>query len=190
MGGSSAKTAGDSSTDQPIFNLGSLLQGSGGTASTAGQSTFNAGTAALSDPINYYSKLLSGDPTATAAAIEPTTTGIMQQYDTAYKNITDNGARGGQRSGNIANNATAAAGKVSDTIAGVQPAAAQGLTQAATAQAGLGTAEQGVGNQSLSAVLSSLLGMRGQDINYTNSQQQNNLGFGAAIGKLLTSLIP
>jgi hypothetical protein len=189
MGGGSAKTAGDSSTDQPIFNLSSLLQGNGSAASTAGASTFNAGTSSLSPSIDYYSKLLSGDPTATASAIEPTTTGIMQQYDTAYKNITDNGARGGQRSGSVAANSTAAAGKVSDVIAGVQPAAAQGLTNTASTLAGLGVAEQGVGNQDIMSALQNLLSMRGQDINYTTEQQKNNTALGSSLGGILAKLL-
>lgn len=188
MGGGPAKTAGDSSTDQPIFNLLTQLQGGGGSASASGAGAFAGGTSALQNPINYYSQLLSGDPTATAAAIAPTTSGIMQQYDTAYKNLTDNTARGGQRSGAIANNQTAEAGAVSNALTQVQPAAAQGLGNLGTSLAGLGVSEQGVGNQGLSQVLQGLLGMRGQDVGYTENQQQNNLGMGQGLGQILSLL--
>lgn len=182
---SPAKTAGDSSTDQPIFNLGSLLQGSGSNSSTAGQSTFNTGVSSVEPSINYYSKLLSGDPTATAAAIAPTTSGIMQQYDTAFKNITDNSSRGGQRSGNVASNETAKAGAVSNVIDTVQPTAAAALGGLGTSLASAGTNETNAGTSQLIASLQSLLGMRGQDIGYSENQQQSNAGFGTAIGKLL-----
>lgn len=188
MGGGPAKTAGDSSTDQPIFNLLTQLQGGGGSAAASGAGAFAGGTSALQNPINYYSQLLSGDPTATAAAIAPTTSGIMQQYDTAYKNLTDNTARGGQRSGAIANNQTAEAGAVSNALTQVQPAAAQGLGNLGTSLAGLGVSEQGVGNQGLSQVLQGLLGMRGQDVGYTENQQQNNLGMGQGLGQILSLL--
>jgi hypothetical protein len=166
-----------------------MLSGGGSTASSTGSSTFSAGTGALAPSIDYYSKLLSGDPTATAAAIAPTTSGIMSQYDTAYKNLTDGTARGGQRSGSIANLESSKASSVGNVIAGVQPAAAQGLAGLGTSLAGLGVAEQGVGNQSILGALQGLLGQRGQDIGYTEQQQQNNLGLGQALGGLLSSLI-
>ena len=187
MGGS-AKTAGDKSTDQPAFNLMGLLQGSGSTGTQAGQGAFSEGVSSLQAPMQYFSKLLSGDPTATASAIQPAASQVMGQYDAAYKNITDNSARGGQRSGAIAENQNQKAGAVSSLISGVMPAAAAGLGQLGTSLAGLGTAETSVGQQGLMESLQSLMNMRAQDINYTGTQQQNNAGMGSAIGSLLSLL--
>jgi hypothetical protein len=184
MGGGSAKTAGDSSTDQPIFNTLTSL-GTGGSSVGTGQAQQGQGVSALQPSLNYYSALLSGDPTATAAAIAPTTSGIMSQYDTAYKNLTDNTARGGQRSGNIANNATSEAGAVSSVIQNVQPAAAAAEGQLGLGLASAGTAEQSTGQSALSQSLASLLGMRGQDIGYSESQQQQNTALGQILGALL-----
>jgi hypothetical protein len=184
MGGGSAKTAGDSSTDQPIFNALTSLQ-TGGSSVGTGQAQQAQGVSSVRPSLNYYSALLSGDPTATAAAIAPTTSGIMAQYDTAQKNITDNTARGGQRSGNIAANQTARAGAVGSVIQNVQPAAAAAEGQLGLGLASAGTAEQQTGQSSLAATIQGLLGMRGQDIGYTENEQQLNQGFGQILGSLL-----
>src|ERR1700685_12897 len=128
-GGGPAKTAGDSSTDPAINSTITSLQ-TGGSSVGTGQATNAQGVSALQPSLNYYSALLSGDPTATAAAIAPTTSGIMSQYDTAYKNLTDNAPQGGQRSGNIANLQGQEAGSVGQVIQQVQPAAASALTGA------------------------------------------------------------
>ena len=184
MGGGSAKTAGDSSTDQPIFNLLSSL-GTGGSSVGTGQAQQGQGVSALQPSLNYYSALLSGDPTATAAAIAPTTSGIMSQYDTAYKNLTDNAPQGGQRSGNIANLQGQEAGSVGSVIQNVQPAAATSLANLGLGEASAGTAEQGTGQSALSQSLLSLLGMRGQDISYSESQQQQNTALGQILGALV-----
>jgi hypothetical protein len=184
MGGGSAKTAGDSSTDQPIFNTLTSL-GTGGSSVGTGQAQQAQGVSALQPSLNYYSALLSGDPTATAAAIAPTTSGIMSQYDTAYKNLTDNAPQGGQRSGNIANLQGQEAGSVGSVIQNVQPQAAQALGGLGLGLAGAGTAEQGTGQSALAQSLASLLGMRGQDIGYSENQQQQNNALGSILGALL-----
>lgn len=186
MGGGSAKTAGDSSTDQPIYNTLTSLT-TGGSSVSTGQAQQGQGVSALQPSLNYYSALLSGDPTATAAAVAPTTSGIMSQYDTAYKNVTQNSPQGGQRSGNIADLQTKEAGSVGSVIQNVQPQAAASLASLGLGEASAGTAEQGTGQSGLAQALSALLGQRGQDIGYTTSQQQNNLGFGSILGKLLGS---
>ena len=187
IGGGSAKTAGDSSTDQPINNTLTSL-GVGGSSVGTGQAQQGQGVSALQPSLNYYSALLSGDPTATAAAIAPTTSGIMSQYDTAYKNVTDNAPQGGQRSGNIANLQGQEASSVGSVIQTVQPAAAQALGGLGLGLAGAGTAEQNTGQSALAQSLASLLGMRGQDIGYTENQQQLNLGLGSVLGQLLSGL--
>lgn len=184
MGGGSAKTAGDNSTDQPIYNTLTSLT-TGGSSVGTGQAQQGQGVSALQPSLNYYSALLSGDPTATAAAIAPTTSGIMSQYDTAYKNISQNSPQGGQRSGNIADLQTKEAGSVGSVVENVQPAAAQALGGLGLGLAGAGTAEQGVGQSGLSQSLAALLGMRGQDIGYSESQQQQNNALGSILGALL-----
>ncbi len=183
-GGGPAKTAGDSTTDQPILNTIQSLQ-TGGSSVGTGQAQQAQGVSALQPSLNYYSALLSGDPTATAAAIAPTTSGIMSQYDTAYKNLTDNAPQGGQRSGNIANLQGQEASSVGSVIQNVQPAAAQALGGLGLGLAGAGTAEQNTGQSALAQSLASLLGMRGQDIGYSESQQQQNTALGQILGSLI-----
>jgi hypothetical protein len=184
MGGGPAKTAGDSSTDQPIYNTLTSLS-TGGSSVGTGQAQQGQGVSALQPSLNYYSALLSGDPTATAAAIAPTTSGIMSQYDTAYKNLVDNSPQGGQRSGNVANLQGQEANSVGQVIQQVQPAAASSLASLGLGEAQAGTSEQATGQNSLSSALASLLGVRGQDIGYTENQQQLNLGLGQILGQLL-----
>ena len=183
-GGGPAKTAGDSTTDQPILNTIQSLQ-TGGSSVGTGQAQQAQGVSALQPSLNYYSALLSGDPTATAAAIAPTTSGIMSQYDTAYKNLTDNAPQGGQRSGNIASLQGQEAGSVGSVIQNVQPAAAQALGGLGLGLAGAGTAEQNTGQSALAQSLASLLGMRGQDISYSESQQAQNTALGQILGSLI-----
>src|ERR1700722_3417937 len=186
MGGGPAKTAGDSTTDQPINNTLTSLQ-TGGSSVGTGQAQQGQGVLAPQPSLNYYPALLSGDPTATAAAIAPTTSGIMSQYDTAYKNLTDNAPQGGQRSGNIAANETARAGSVGSVSQQGQTAAAATEGQLGLGLAATGTAEQQAGQSALQSSLADLLGVRGQDIGYSEAQQQEVAGLGAALGKLLGS---
>ena len=131
-----------------------------------GSSLLSSGTGMTGQAADYWSGILSGNPTALASAMQPEITAASQQYNAARQQANTFAPSGGGRSSLMAQLPFQQAGTVSNIIAQARPQAAQQL-----ANLGLGTA--GLGGNLLGLTLNSILGERGQDM-----QQQNaNMGF-------------
>lgn len=174
-----------------IFNYG-LPTGQAG--QTAGTATLNTALSTLNQPIQYWQQLLQGGRTAAAANVAPQTQSVLDQAN-ATRN--QQAAFGTNRTGGVsAQNrmADAATQKQIDDIvtqgllAG-QAGGAAGLTQAAGAQAGIGSTQ-------LSNALSAL-GLSQDAINaiLQNASQskefsaQQNEKLGGAIGSGVQQLL-
>lgn len=163
-----------------------------GTTGT-GQDIFTGATKGAQPSLDYWSAILSGDPTATAKALAPMTDTVSKQYDAAARQTETGAPRGGGRSSALAEAPFQKAGAVGNIAAGLQPAAATSLagTETALAQLGLGetaagTAQSGLGIEQIMGALSGLLQRRGQN---TAQDAANTTAIGTGIGDILAALI-
>jgi hypothetical protein len=95
--------------------------------SGAGFGTTEAGLATLQPAIDYYSKLLSGDPATTTAALAPTAANISTITSGAENQAGQGMPAGGYRAATMAGLPQAQAAQVGNAALGLQPAAAQAL---------------------------------------------------------------
>ena len=123
----------------------------------SGQTNLTTGGRMAGQSGDYWSRILSGNPSAIAQAMAPTINATNAAYKSAANTVDKFAPMGGGRSSTMANAPYAHAGAMSNIIAQAQPLAAQNL-------ATLGTTEQSLGLQQLQQALASLLGMRGQDV--------------------------
>jgi hypothetical protein len=160
---------------------------------TQGRGTTQQGKDTIGPALDFWMKLLSGDPAAQANAIAPTARTIVSQYDAAKKAALTTAPRGGARSGVLAEMPFKKAGDIGTLIQQLQPKAAgevsdigKFLSQLGITESGLGLTQSGLGLQSLAATLQGLLGRRGQNIQENATTMQMLAGFGEAIGKIVS----
>ncbi len=168
---------------QGTFNYGQDLTGQGAQGfQTAGQT--------LQPSVDYWTKLLSGDPSAVSSAIAPTANVINKQYDTASRQAATTLPRGGYSSGLQASLPFQKAAQIGNLAEGLQPLAAQGLQSSAGLQGSLaqGLGGLGLGTGQLGSGLLNLAGntqltRRGQNYGVDINNISN-------LTKGLTSLVP
>ena len=153
-------------------------------AATIGQGLQTVGTGlgdqatgmqTLQAPIDFYTKLLSGDPATMTQALAPTASLISQQYEGA-KSATGTGLpSGGFRSTAMAGLPFAQASKVGDAALGLQSEAAkqlgtlggeqatigQGISNTGLGVAGVGSTQQSQGLTALMGTITDILGKMG-----------------------------
>ncbi len=147
----------------------------------------------MAGPLDYWSKLLTGDSKATSEALAPTAATISKQFGAAERQVDTGAVRGGARSGQLAELPFAQAAKVGTAAENLQGDAAkniistlQGIAGIGTAQEGVGLGEQGIGLQQLLGSLNALMQRRGQNV----AQDTANIGaIGSGLGDLLGGII-
>ena len=146
-------------------NQGAATVGQGLSTVGTGLTDQQTGMQTLQAPIDFYTKLLSGDPATMTAALAPTANIISQQYEGAKSATGEGLPSGGFRSTAIAGLPFAQAGKVGDAALGLQSDAAKQLGSLGSAQAAIGQGESstglgvaGVGSTQQSQGLSALMG--------------------------------
>jgi len=155
-----------------------------------GMGTTASGIAATQGPMDYYSRLLSGNPAAMSQAIQPEAGAIRQQFGQLRNQSDQFAPMGGGRSSMMASLPFQQQGAIGNLLASVRPQAASQLGSLGLGIGGLGLGQQQLGSGMLSSVLQALYGGRGQDIEETG--QNKNLagvmsqglgqGLGAAMG--------
>lgn len=169
---------------QNTLNTGQQLSGqAAGGLNTASQT--------LQPTVDYWTKLLAGDPTLTAQAIGPQAGQINSQYDAAKRGVETGGVRGGYSSGVAAALPFQKAGAIGGLIQNLVPQAAQGLQSAAQTQGGfssiLGNIGQGITNTGaglLGLADQSQLARRGQNVSADASSNPFTALMGQGIGLL------
>lgn len=159
-------TAGGTSSD--ILRQGLNLAGGAGT------SLFGQGSSILSQPIQFFQALLSGDPTAIQNALAPTAATIRQQFVAPTQQAQQYTPRGGYGAATQAELPFAEASQIGNAALGLQPAAAQALT-------GIGTGQEQLGLQQIQQLIQGALGKMGVTTGITG-----NL---ANVGQFLSSII-
>jgi hypothetical protein len=100
-----------------------------GGLSRTGSSLIGQGTQTLGAPTNYWSTLLSGNRAQMAQATAAPRAAISDVYSGAERNLERSGVRGAARDVAGAELGRERAGKIAGLTTGVQPAAAQELSQ-------------------------------------------------------------
>lgn len=128
-----------------------------------GENTLGAGINALSQPFDYWSAILSGDPGALAKAIGPTVGAVDKQYSAAERGASQSMAKGGFRSATMANLPFEKAGKISDSILSQQGQAATQLTGIGSILGQFGMSEEQLSSQLMSILTNGQLQRRQQN---------------------------
>ena len=130
----------------------------------------NQAQTGIQAPMDYYSKLLSGDKAAMAEAIAPEAQRIGSNYAMAANSARSNMARGGYASSTLANLPFKQAGETNTLLQLLRPNAAAAMGNLALGAGQLGNA---TGSNMISALGAS--NQAGQGILGTGTQQQGNL---------------
>jgi hypothetical protein len=171
-------------------------QGAAGSLGTQGSSLFKSGTgmvqqgqSTLSQPTNYYSKLLSGNRASQSQAVAAPRGAISDTYRGASRSLEQSGVRGASRDQAQSDLSRQRAGQISSLITGVQPAAAGALTSIGENQTsqGAGMASTGVGATASSGnVFANLLNQGNANRQYGRKEGQN---FGSGFGGLIFDML-
>jgi len=121
-----------------------VTQGGLGMTGT-GFGTTQRGLETLQPSIDFYQKLLSGDPTAATAALAPTAANIANITAGATNQAGQGMPGGGYRAATLAGLPFAQAAQVGNAALQLQPAAAQALGQLGGEQAQIGAEQAGIG---------------------------------------------
>ena len=168
-----------------LVNQGSSTVGLGMQTVGQGLGDQATGMQTLQAPIDFYKKLLSGDPATMTQALAPTASLINQQYETATSGVSSNTAQGGFRSAAMAGLPFAKAGAVGNaalglqstaatqlgTLGGEQAAIGQGESNTGLGVAGVGTTQQAQGLQALTATLTGILQKMGINVQGSTANQ-------------------
>lgn len=172
--------AGSNSSD--ILRQGiNLIGGQGINLSNLGNLLLGTGMGTLQGPMDFYTKLLSGDPTTMTQALAPTAAAISAQYQPLLTGAAQNLPRGGFAAGTLAELPFAQAGQVGNAALALQPAAAAALQSLGLDVSKLGMGEQAAGQQGIQDIISAALGKMG----VTGGITQNL----ANVGQFISSLV-
>lgn len=140
-------------------STGTALMGTGGSTlgtglgvtqggldvSGTGLQTTQTGLQTMQPSIDFYSKILSGDPTATTQALAPTASNIAQITSGATNQASQGMPAGGYRASTLAGLPFAQAQQVGNAALALQPAAAQALQSLGGQQATIGGEQAQIG---------------------------------------------
>lgn len=180
LGRKAARGAGKASPEeqqllQRGMSVAENLYGSGGQMLRRGGEDLEA-------PAGYFGRLLRGDRAAQSQAIAPQVANITSVYRGAEKNLERAGLQGGERTLAEAELGRERAGQIAGLTTGVQPAAAEALTQVGGMRlgAGLGAA------QTAGGIFSSLLG---QQAGTRLAGQEQKQQIGESVGNLIFDIM-
>ena len=132
-------------TGQGLLGAGMGVTQGGLDMSGVGFGTTEQGLATLQPSIDFYQKILSGDPTATTAALAPTAANIAAITSGATNQATQGMPAGGYRAATLAGLPFAQTAQVGGAAVGLQPTAAKELEQASVEQAQIGGMQAQIG---------------------------------------------
>lgn len=180
QGPTSGFAAGINSSD--ILRQGiNLVGGQGVNLANLGNTILGTGMGTLQPSVDFYSRLLSGDPATVTSALAPTASAVNQFYQPLISNAQMNMPRGGFSASTAAELPFTVAGKVGDAALGLQSTAADKLAQLGLDVSKIGELEQTLGQTGIEAIISAALGKMGN----TSSTTQNLANIGTFISGLI-----
>lgn len=143
----------------------------------------------MSPVVDYYSALLGPNPQMLMQAMQAERGRVIDQYDTARKNIGEFGPRGGGTTSAMAQSRLSEAHDLSDIFAESKRDAAQNAGTVGVSLAGLGLSADQLASADLSQVLQMILAEKGIDVGADLQRRGQNAqaltGLGSAAGTLL-----
>ena len=127
------------------FNLGTGLIGTGTGVAQGGLDVMGTGLSTLQPSIDFYNKLISGDPATMTAALAPTAANLSKIATGAETTLGQGSPMGAYRSLAMANQPFAQTAQIGTAAEQLQPAAAAALGQLGAEQATIGQGMAGVG---------------------------------------------
>jgi hypothetical protein len=164
-------------------SITNLLGSQGQSTQQTGQSLTSAGVAEAQPALNYWTGILSGNPTDVAAAAAPQINASNQQFQSQRKVLDQYTPMGGGRSQSLANLNTTRAQTNANIISNTQAGAAAPLASTALGQQQVGTTEQSLGIQQLGQAMQAILSRMGlnQSGDFANTFSSIMSGIGAII---------
>lgn len=129
------------------FGMGQGLLGTGMGVAQGGLDVMGTGLDTLQPSIDFYNKLMSGDPSTMTGALAPTAANIANMFSGLNQQLFSGLPAGGYRATAMANSPFAQTQMVGNAALGLQNQAAQGLLGAGGEQAQIGQNMAGVGTQ-------------------------------------------
>lgn len=170
-------------------NAGTSLQQGGAGLIKQGQATTQSGLNTLQQPTDYWSKLLGGNRASMAQATAGARGSITDVYRGAERGIERSGVRGAARDVQKGELNRDRAGKIAGLTTGVQPAAADALTNIGSGVAGLGSQLTGQGGAMTSSSGSIFQSLLGQGMENRKYGRQEGEKAGSGIGGFLFDII-
>lgn len=159
------------------------LKSSGEHLQGQGRDLSSMGAGALAPVLSYLAKVTGGDPSALLAATLPQRKRVIDQYDTARKNLANTTPRGG---GTASIAGELGAHEASDLAATTATARTEGINEAA--QLGISLSGQGIYAQNAGGnEIAQSTDIYGQ---LQRQRAASNAGFGQAIGSFLKLATP
>jgi hypothetical protein len=147
-----------------------------------GSSLLSGGMASLQPVIDHLMKLLSGDPGAVDQAAAPQVARVIDQYDTARKNIAEFSPRGGGTNSALAGSRVQEGRDISDVKNNAITSAISQLAQVGGTELSAGEAASSSGLQGMLQTLQAAIQSKGQNIDLLSS-------LGGGLGTLLAAFI-
>ena len=173
------------SDDDDIQALIAKLQTSSGTTSAKGAELSGLGSEALRPVLQYFKSIIGGDPNALMEATRPERSRVIDQYDTARKNISEFGARGGGTNSVVAQSRFDEADTLANlTATARREAVGQAGNLGATLE-GLGLSADQLASADLNTVIQAILSQKGLDLTKSGQNKQMAAGLAEGLGTLL-----
>lgn len=163
----------------------SALQKSATGLQKQGSELSGMGSDAMAPVLDYFKKLISGDPSALLEATKPERGRVIDQYDAARNAITNFGPRGGGSTSAMATSRISEANELSDITSGARSDAATSLAQIGPILTGLGLSAEQLASADLNSLINTILTREGFDVDKRGQNAQAAAGAGQALGMLL-----
>lgn len=162
-----------------------LLQESAAGKRAEGDRLSGMSEEALRPVLDYFGKIMSGDPQALLDATKSQRGRVIDQYDAARQAIGNFGPRGGGSAAAIGESRFAEANALSDITSDAQNNAASTLAGLGPQLAGLGLSADQLASSDLGAVIQAVLAQKGIDITQRGQNLDALTGIGEAIGSII-----
>ncbi|MGD9854836.1 MAG: hypothetical protein AB7U20_07775 [Planctomycetaceae bacterium] len=173
---------GSRQTSRDINSIIGELRAGSGDSMRRGSAYLDSSDDLIKQLTSYLTPLLSGDRNAALEAVQPEVRGVLDQYDTAIKNVTQFAPRGGGRTGALVDLEASRGQAVQDLLTGARRDAgdkAQTIAQMLSSM-GLNLNQQGMSQ--LAQALAALTQKHG-------SEKESSSALGGSIGKILSGLL-
>lgn len=185
-GGGDDQSASANASLDPLITK---LRSSSDATRAQGDALSSMSSEALAPVLDYFKKLVGGDSQALLSATTPERSRVIDQYDTARKNLSEFGGRGGGSNAAQASSRFNEATDLSTITATARNNAVNSLGSIGTNLAGLGLSADQLASADLNEVISAVLGEQQLDAQKRGQNLSALSGLGEGVGSLIGLLL-